>query len=34
MLIMSFGIRTTSASDPLVAKALDLAMEFMDLTGQ
>ncbi|KJA25291.1 hypothetical protein HYPSUDRAFT_85428 [Hypholoma sublateritium FD-334 SS-4] len=33
MLIMSFGIRTTSASDPLVAKALDLAMEFMDLTG-
>ncbi|PPQ80417.1 hypothetical protein CVT25_001725 [Psilocybe cyanescens] len=33
MLIMSFGIRTTSASDPLVSKALDLAMEFMDLTG-
>ncbi|PPQ89865.1 hypothetical protein CVT25_004781 [Psilocybe cyanescens] len=33
MLIMSFGIRTTSASEPLVAKALDLAMEFMDLTG-
>ncbi|PPQ88901.1 hypothetical protein CVT25_009136 [Psilocybe cyanescens] len=33
MLIMSFGIRTTSASEPLVSKALDLAMEFMDLTG-
>ncbi|KAH9481030.1 Cytochrome P450 monooxygenase [Psilocybe cubensis] len=33
MLFMSFGIRTVSASDPLVATALDLAMEFMDLTG-
>lgn len=30
---MSFGIRTVSAFEPLVAKALDLAMEFMDLTG-
>ncbi|KAH9475128.1 Cytochrome P450 monooxygenase virE [Psilocybe cubensis] len=33
MLIMSFGLRTTSSYDPLVAKALGLAMEFMDLTG-
>ncbi|KDR71505.1 hypothetical protein GALMADRAFT_143768 [Galerina marginata CBS 339.88] len=33
MLIMSFGIRTTSTSDPLIERALDLAMEFMDLTG-
>ncbi|KDR71228.1 hypothetical protein GALMADRAFT_143937 [Galerina marginata CBS 339.88] len=33
MLIMSFGIRTSTTSDPLIARALDLAMEFMDLTG-
>lgn len=34
MLIISFGMRTDSSKDPLVEKALDLAMEFMDLTGQ
>ncbi|KIM37140.1 hypothetical protein M413DRAFT_13508 [Hebeloma cylindrosporum] len=33
MLIISFGMRTDSATDPLVEKALVLAMEFMDLTG-
>ncbi|TFK38305.1 cytochrome P450 [Crucibulum laeve] len=33
MLIISFGLRTYSTSDPLIAKALYLAMEFMDLTG-
>ncbi|KAF8984303.1 cytochrome P450 [Cyathus striatus] len=33
MLIISFGMRTYTTSDPLIAKALDLAMEFMDLTG-
>ncbi|KAF9003881.1 cytochrome P450 [Cyathus striatus] len=33
MLIISFGMRTDTISDPLIAKALDLAMEFMDLTG-
>ncbi|THU77992.1 cytochrome P450 [Dendrothele bispora CBS 962.96] len=33
MLSISFGTRTVSALDPLVEKALDLAMEFMDLTG-
>ncbi|KIM37141.1 hypothetical protein M413DRAFT_31085 [Hebeloma cylindrosporum] len=33
MLIISFGMRTDSSSDPLVEKALILAMEFMDLTG-
>ncbi|KAF8073465.1 cytochrome P450 [Lyophyllum atratum] len=33
MLIISFATRTDSTSDPLVEKALDLAMEFMDLTG-
>ena len=34
MLIIPFGMRTDSSTDPLVEKALDLAMEFMDLTGQ
>jgi hypothetical protein len=34
MLIISFGMRTGSSTDPLVEKALVLAMEFMDLTGQ
>ena len=34
MLIISFGMRTDTSEDPLVEKALDLAMEFMDLTGQ
>jgi len=34
MLIISFGMRTDSSTDPLVEKALELAMEFMDLTGQ
>jgi len=34
MLIISFGMRTDSSADPLVEKALELAMEFMDLTGQ
>ncbi|KAF8910457.1 cytochrome P450 [Gymnopilus junonius] len=33
MLIISFGMRTDTSEDPLVEKALDLAMEFMDLTG-
>ncbi|KAG5729753.1 Cytochrome P450 2F2 [Termitomyces sp. T112] len=33
MLIISFATRTDSTSDPLVEKALELAMEFMDLTG-
>ncbi|KAG6902440.1 hypothetical protein C0995_016619 [Termitomyces sp. Mi166 len=33
MLIISFATRTGSTSVPLVEKALELAMEFMDLTG-
>ncbi|KAJ7432401.1 cytochrome P450 [Mycena latifolia] len=33
MLTISFGTRTNSAGDLLVEKALELAMEFMDLTG-
>lgn len=33
MLTISFGTRTDTASDPLVEKALAMAMEFMDLTG-
>ncbi|KIK59012.1 hypothetical protein GYMLUDRAFT_1005514 [Collybiopsis luxurians FD-317 M1] len=33
MLYISFGIRTDNTEDPLVARALELAMEFMDLTG-
>ncbi|PPQ91270.1 hypothetical protein CVT25_006213 [Psilocybe cyanescens] len=33
MLIMSFGIRTSSNTDPLIGTALGLAMEFMELTG-
>ena len=34
MLNISFGMRTGSCDDPLVEKALELTMEFMDLTGQ
>jgi len=33
MLTISFGTRTDSTSDPLVERALTMAMEFMDLTG-
>lgn len=33
MLTISFGTRTETATDPLVEKALAMAMEFMDLTG-
>jgi hypothetical protein len=33
MLIISFGTRTDSTSDPLVERALDLTFEFMELTG-
>ncbi len=33
MLTISFGTRTDSTSDPLVERALEMAMEFMDLTG-
>ena len=32
--MISFGMRTDSSADPLIAKALGLAMEFMALTGQ
>lgn len=34
MLTISFGTRTNSITDPLVQRALALAMEFMDLTGK
>lgn len=34
MLMISFGMRTDSSSDALIAKALALTMAFMDLTGQ
>ena len=34
MLIISFGMRTNSSADPLIKKALELGMEFMDLTGR
>ncbi|KAJ3842653.1 cytochrome P450 [Lentinula raphanica] len=33
MLFISFGIRTGNTEDPLISRALELAMEFMDLTG-
>ncbi|KAJ7034656.1 cytochrome P450 [Mycena alexandri] len=33
MLTLSFGTRTDSASSPLLDAALEVAMEFMDLTG-
>ncbi|KAJ7167456.1 cytochrome P450 [Mycena filopes] len=33
MLTISFATRTDSSSSPLVDRALELAMEFMDLTG-
>ncbi|KAF4582650.1 hypothetical protein EYR40_002573 [Pleurotus pulmonarius] len=33
MLTLAFGIRTVSASEPLVAEAIRLGMEFMRLTG-
>ena len=34
MLMISFGMRTDSFSDPLIVQGLELAMEFMALTGQ
>lgn len=34
MLSISFGTRTDSAHDPLVTKAIEIGMEFMDLTGK
>ena len=34
MLSISFGTRTHSAHDPLVTKAIEIGMEFMDLTGK
>ena len=34
MLMISFGMRTNLSVDPLIAKGLELAMEFMALTGQ
>ncbi|KAF8830879.1 hypothetical protein HHX47_DHR1000067 [Lentinula edodes] len=33
MLLISFGIRTANIEDPLISRALELAMEFNDLTG-
>lgn len=33
MLTISFATRTDSTDDPLVERALELAMDFMDLTG-
>ncbi|KAH9477254.1 Cytochrome P450 monooxygenase verL [Psilocybe cubensis] len=33
MLMLSFGMRTTSIEDPLIAKAMKLNMEFMELSG-
>jgi cytochrome P450 len=32
--MISFGMRTNLSGDPLIAKGLELAMEFMALTGQ
>jgi hypothetical protein len=34
MLMISFGMRTDLSADPLIVKGLELAMEFMALTGQ
>jgi hypothetical protein len=34
MLTISFATRTDSTSDPLTERALALATEFMDLTGE
>jgi hypothetical protein len=34
MLTVSFATRTDSTDDPLVERALALAVEFMALTGQ
>ena len=34
MLMISFGMRTNLSADPLIVKGLELAMEFMALTGQ
>ena len=34
MLIITYGMRTDSTSSPLVKRALDLAAEFMNLTGK
>ena len=33
MLSIMLGTRIDSAQDPLVIKAMDIGMEFMDLTG-
>ena len=34
MLMITFGMRADSFSDPLIVKGLELSMEFMALTGQ
>jgi Cytochrome P450 len=34
MLSIMFGTRINSAQDPLVTKAMEIGMEFMDLTGK
>ena len=34
MLIIAYGTRTDSTSAPLLTRALELAIEFMDLTGK
>jgi len=34
MLRIMFGTRTDSAQDPLVTKAMEIGLEFMDLTGK
>ena len=34
MLSIMFGTRTDSAQDPVVIKAMEIGMEFMDLTGE
>lgn len=34
MLRIMFGTRIDSAQDPLVIKAMEIAMEFMELTGK
>lgn len=34
MLRIMFGTRIDSAQDPLVTKAMEIGLEFMDLTGK
>ena len=34
MLRIMFGARIDSAQDPLVAKAMEIGLEFMELTGK